>query len=141
MRRVPSCDRREEILLVLVGDRLQELPHRLRAEVIPTTCVRLMVTYRSLAADSTSVDMRYIVSTDGGTTLGRERKLGPPGDLEFAVMATDNFHPTLLKFLGDYMGVAMSASEAHAVWCRPSRPPGGSTLPQHQTTWSATIRR
>ena len=33
VRRVRSCDGRDEILLELAGDRLQELPHRLRAEV------------------------------------------------------------------------------------------------------------
>ena len=33
VRRVRSCGWRDEILLELAGDRLQELPHRLRAEV------------------------------------------------------------------------------------------------------------
>jgi hypothetical protein len=77
--------------------------------------------------------MRWVVSTDAGAMFGRERRLGRRSDNRFAAMSGT------AAFLGDYMGLAMSANAAHAVWCTASRPPPGGT--QHQTTWSATIRR
>jgi len=99
----------------------------------------VIVSFRSRVLDSNRVSMRYITSSDGGATFGRERKLGRAGDLRFAVTATDNEGGVDLFFLGDYMGLAMAADAAHAVWCRPSRPRAGSG--HHQTTWSATIPR
>ena len=93
----------------------------------------VLVGFRSVRTDSTRVDMRWIVSADGGATFGHERRLGRRSDNRFA--ATSGMD----AFLGDYIGLAMSANAAHAVWCTASRPPAGET--QHQTTWSATIRR
>src|SRR5262249_32687338 len=93
----------------------------------------VLVTFRNLGANSTRVGMRWVASADGGATFGRERRLGRPSDNRFAATSAMN------AFLGDYMGLAMSANAAHAVWCTASRPPPGGT--QHQTTWSATIRR
>jgi hypothetical protein len=92
-----------------------------------------VVTYVTRKDESDKVRMAYVVSDDGGLTFGREHRLGGVGDIDFA--ATGNG----LRFLGDYMGVAMSVDAAHAVWCRPSRPFGAAK--QHQTTWSATIPR
>ena len=93
----------------------------------------VLVAFRSLRTDSTRVDMRWIVSADGGGTFGRERRLGRRSDNRFAATARMD------AFLGDYMGLAMSANAAHAVWCTASRPPAGET--EHQTAWSATLRR
>ena len=93
----------------------------------------VLVGFRTLGADSTRVDMRWVVSTDGGATFGRERRLGRRSDNRFAATSGTD------AFLGDYMGLALSADAAHAVWCTASRPPAGGT--RHQTAWSATIRR
>jgi hypothetical protein len=89
--------------------------------------------YRSRRNLSPRVDARYVVSADGGSTFGPERRLGRTADLRFAAVAGGR------AFLGDYAGLAASADAAHAVWCLPSRPHG--TPPPHQTTWSATITR
>lgn len=91
------------------------------------------VTYRTPGRQPTTVALRYIVSSDNGTTFSRERKLGRTGNLAFAAQADSK------TFLGDYMGVAASRDAAHAVWCLPSMPHGGAAM--HQTTWSATILR
>ena len=74
------------------------------------------------------------MTTNAGLTFGRERHLGSSLQLEFAATADD------LIFLGDYMGLTLSADEAHAIWCGPARPRGSLPGP-HQPAWSATIRR
>jgi hypothetical protein len=79
--------------------------------------------------------MRYIVSPDGGATFAREGGLGHGGNLDFAATANG------VRFLGDYLGVTVSATAAHAVWCLPSHPRGGSADPMHQVTFAATFRR
>jgi hypothetical protein len=94
----------------------------------------VLVAYGTRQDDDERVFMRYVVSSDDGATFGREHRLGGAGRLEFAAMANG------LLFLGDYMGLTLSGSTAHAVWCRPTRPRGGGTGP-HQTAWSATILR
>lgn len=99
----------------------------------------VIVSFRTRVPDQQRVYMRYVTSSDAGATFGRERKLGRAGDLQYAVTTTDNLGGVDLFFLGDYMGLAMGADAAHAVWCRPSRPRAGSG--HHQTTWSATIPR
>jgi len=93
----------------------------------------VLVGFRTLRTGSTRVAMRWVVSTDAGATFGRERRLGRFSDNRFAATSGT------AAFLGDYMGLTMSADAAHAVWCTASRPPAGET--QHQTAWSATIRR
>ena len=95
----------------------------------------VLVSYVTRADDDDRVDVRYVVSTDDGTSFGRERRLGGAGNLRFAASSSGR------SFLGDYMGLAVSATAAHAVWCRPSRPRRGPTADHHQTTWSATIAR
>ena len=93
----------------------------------------VLVAYRARRGTTPRVDMRYVVSTDGGATFSRERRLGRTTNLDYAATAGG------LPFLGDYMGLAASADAAHAVWCVASsvRPPAT----QHQTTWSATLVR
>jgi hypothetical protein len=110
---------------------------RLRNRFTPAVAAyagAILVAYGSREDDDARVFMRYAVSTDEGGTFGREHRLGGPGRLEFAAMASG------LLFLGDYIGLTLSSSTAHAVWCRPTRPRRGRTGP-HQTAWSATIRR
>jgi len=92
-----------------------------------------LVSYRTRRSDSRRVDMRYVASSDGGSTFSRERRLGRNTDLDRA--ATAGGRP----FLGDYMGLAASATAAHAVWCVASGP--GLAGTHHQTTWSATLLR
>jgi hypothetical protein len=99
----------------------------------------VVIAFRSVAPGEERVSMRYVTSADGGITFGRERKLGRAGNLRFAATVGDNLGNFDLKFLGDYMGLAMSADTVHAVWCRPSRPRADSPAVHHQTTWSATI--
>jgi hypothetical protein len=94
----------------------------------------ILASYVTRKGDESKVRTHYVVSTDGGASFGPERRLGGAGNLDFAATASGG-----LSFLGDYMGLAMSADSAHAVWCRPSRP--RDTSPQHQTAWSASIPR
>ncbi|MGH7894417.1 MAG: hypothetical protein ACREQL_07095 [Candidatus Binatia bacterium] len=86
----------------------------------------VVVSFRSRVPDENRVPMRYVASSDAGATFGRERKLGRAGDLRFAVTTGDHLGAVDLRFLGDYMGLAMSADPAHAVRCRPSPPRSGS---------------
>jgi hypothetical protein len=79
--------------------------------------------------------MRYVVSPDGGATFAREGGLGHGGNLDFAATANG------VRFLGDYLGVTVSPTAAHAVWCLPSHPRGGSADPMHQVTFAATLQR
>jgi hypothetical protein len=94
----------------------------------------VLVTFRSRREDSRRVETRWVVSADGGGTFTRERRLGRATDVRFAATAGG-----VNAFLGDYMGVALSAEAAHAVWCNALRPRLKAT--HHQTTWSATILR
>ena len=95
----------------------------------------LHLTYRTRRATrfglGNKVGIRYAVSSDDGVTFARERALGPNGALRFAATSRG-------VFLGDYMGLAASATAVHAVWCLPLP---SRTSPTHQTTWSATILR
>jgi hypothetical protein len=94
----------------------------------------VLVSYGTREDQDNKVRMRYAVSADDGASFGRERRLGGSGNLDFAATASGG-----LLFLGDYIGLALSANAAHAVWCRPTR--SGASSAQHQTTWSATIPR
>jgi hypothetical protein len=94
----------------------------------------VLVVYGTRLAGGARVRMRYVASADDGVTFSRERGLGRTGNLAYAATANG------LAFLGDYLGVAMSASGAHAVWCLPLRPRAGATSPMHQVTFGATFR-
>jgi len=93
----------------------------------------VLIAYRSRKEGSVRVEVRCIVSSDGGGTFGRERRLGRLADTRLAATAGTD------AFFGDYMGLALSADAAHAVWCSSSRARPGAT--HHQTTWNATIVR
>jgi hypothetical protein len=95
----------------------------------------VLLTYRSRREGSVRVDTRWIASADGGGTFTRERRLGRPADTRFAATVAAG----VLAFFGDYMGLALSADAAHAVWCNASHPRLAAT--HHQTTWSAAIVR
>ena len=95
----------------------------------------VLVVYGALKDVGPRVAMRYVASVDGGVTFGRERRLGRVGDLTYAATSGGR------RFLGDYIGVAASASTAHAVWCLPSRPRLGAPGALHQVAWSATFTR
>jgi hypothetical protein len=81
---------------------------------------------------SNFVVQRYSHSEDDGVTYTSEIPVGPKTDLTFAAEAGG-------KFLGDYIGIAASATMAHPVWCRASQPAQQQTY--HQTTWSAVVFR
>jgi hypothetical protein len=72
-------------------------------------------------------------SPDAGHSWSKARRIGLRTDLAYAA--------TLLRgtrFLGDYMGVAVTRTDSHSVWCRAARP----TRPHaryHETVWAATI--
>jgi hypothetical protein len=94
----------------------------------------VLVTYQTRVDDSRHIDTRWIASADGGVTFARERRLGRQADTRFAATSGGSD-----VFFGDYMGVALSADAAHAVWCSSSHARLGA--PHHQTAWSATIVR
>jgi BNR repeat protein len=79
------------------------------------------------------VQLWSISSSDGGVTFVRERTIGPPADLRFAAVV----RPDRTRFLGDYVGVALSAKALVIVWCRSSPPAGAGGY--HSTVWAATI--
>jgi len=83
------------------------------------------------------VQATYVESEDAATRFGTELPLGPPSDIRFA--ATAFAGPNEASFLGDYLGVVLSAREAHAVW--PLAASNGATTDPHQTTWAGTIQR
>jgi hypothetical protein len=76
------------------------------------------------------VVQRYAHSENDGVSYTSEIAVGRKTDLNFAAEAGG-------LFLGDYIGIAASATTAHPVWCRASQPPFPETY--HQTAWSATI--
>ena len=78
-----------------------------------------------------TVRERYIHSADRGRTFGGELSIGPKIRLKWSARSGG-------KFLGDYMGIAATATRAHPVWCVSSAPPVTGAK-YHQTTWSATI--
>jgi hypothetical protein len=84
------------------------------------------------------VQETYIESTDGGNTFGEEIPLGPAADVRFAARAAGIFpHPA--RFLGDYIGVTLSSTEAHASWAFSSFN-GRNTAP-HSTIWTGAVKR
>jgi hypothetical protein len=100
------------------------------------------LTYRTRSVSgglSPLVDMRYIVSTDGGATFGSERILGDPSDLRFAAQVTGAYCTSPpCYFLGDYMGLAVSTQAVHPVWCRAFQDPAAPT-PRNESTWSSRV--
>ena len=68
---------------------------------------------------------------DGGTTSGRERRIGRRGRLDFAAKTDRGL------FLGDYMGLAAGPDAVHAVWCLPLH--GAGAPAPHQATWTARV--
>jgi hypothetical protein len=95
----------------------------------------VIVTFTTRDADGSWLQARASVSLDGGTTFRKPRRLGPHGDVRFALISSLG---APLASLGDYAGVAAGAKAAHAVWIRPSRPRDDSSG-QHQTTWATRI--
>src|SRR5438093_1219206 len=79
---------------------------------------------------SNKVGTSFVHSEDDGGAYINEVVVGRPSDLTWAAQAGG-------KFLGDYLGMGVSAKGAHPVWCRSFKPPTPQTY--HQTTWSATI--
>lgn len=103
---------------------------------------RVHVVYRTRdtsAGLSPVVDMRYIVSTDGGATFGGEQVLGEPSNLQFAAQVTthDCTNPPCY-FLGDYMGIAASPQAVHPVWCRSFDDALVQSV-RHSSTWTSMI--
>jgi hypothetical protein len=79
------------------------------------------------------LQLRSISSSDGGVTFAGERAIGPPADLRFAAVV----RPGRTRFLGDYIGVALSTESLLVVWSR-SFPPAG-VAGYHVTIWAARI--
>lgn len=80
------------------------------------------------------VQLRSISSSDGGVTFQDERPIGPAADLGFAAVV----RPDRTRFLGDYLGLALSAQSLLIVWCR-SFPPAGPAG-YHVTVWAAKVQ-
>jgi len=96
------------------------------------------ISYRTRGDNGTAPDVseNFVVSTDGGATFGAEQTAGPPTELQFAAVSIEGGSPR--AFLGDYMGLAATASHARLVWCVASQPPvSGESF--HQTTWSGEV--
>jgi hypothetical protein len=108
--------------------------------VIPTVAAhdgRVRVVYMtrvvSSGRSSQVVQLRVMSSEDSGATFEGERTIGPPADLRFAAVV----RPGRTRFLGDYLGVALSAESLLVVWSR-SFPPAGAGG-YHVTIWAAAI--
>jgi hypothetical protein len=82
---------------------------------------------------SRSLQLRSISSSDGGVTFAGERTIGPPADLRFAAVV----RPGRTRFVGDYVGLALSPESFIVVWSR-SYPPAG-VAGYHVTVWAAVI--
>jgi BNR/Asp-box repeat len=95
------------------------------------------ITYGTRGAKGTapSVTEDYLVSTNGGTTFGPQRQVGPPSVLRWAAVADT----ATRAFLGDYVGMAATPRVAVLTWCVASKPPLTGTF--HQTMWAATVSR
>jgi len=114
------------------------VPHRPRDRFTPGVAAyggAVLVVYGARKDVGPRVTMRYVASADDGVTFGRERRLGRTGDLTYAATAGGQ------RFLGDYIGVAASATTAHAVWCFSARPRLGAPGALHQVALSATFTR
>jgi hypothetical protein len=73
-------------------------------------------------------------SPNGGRSWGADRLIGHPTDLTYSATLLGG-----LRFLGDYMGLAVTRTSFHPAWCHAYRP-RRSHAPHHQTTWTATVR-
>jgi BNR repeat protein len=82
---------------------------------------------------SQALQLRVIFSGDSGATFQGERAIGPPADLRYAAQV----RPRRTRFLGDYIGVALTADSFLVVWSR-SFPPAG-VAGYHVTIWAAAI--
>jgi hypothetical protein len=89
----------------------------------------------SHARPSHLLQLRSISSSDGGVTFAAERTIGPPADLRFAAVV----RPDRTRFVGDYVGLALSPRSFVVVWSR-SHPPAG-VAGYHVTVWAAIVPR
>lgn len=87
----------------------------------PAVAIRSGVTHvswydsRDAAADATVWQMRFASSNLGGQTFGASIAIGDEFDID------DAFDTQRGRFLGDYNGVAATASTVHPVWVDSSR--------------------
>jgi hypothetical protein len=110
------------------------------SHVLPTVVARdghVRVVYMTRPGSnrrpSQSLQLRVIASEDSGSTFQGERAIGPPSDLRYAAQV----RPRRTRFIGDYIGVALTADSFLVVWSR-SFPPAG-VAGYHVTVWAATI--
>lgn len=109
--------------------------HVLPAVVARDGQVRVVYMTRSVSDERPSqlLQLRSVGSEDAGVTFAEERPIGPPADLRYAARVC----PDRTLFLGDYIGVALTADWFLVVWPR-SFPPAG-VAGYHVTIWAATI--
>ncbi len=114
-------------------------PDRARGSVdrfTPAVAARggtLHVAYRARIGDSTRVETRLVLSVDGGRSFGAELAIGPPTDLSAAPEVSGRHGR--LRFLGDYMGLAVGSRAAVVVW-----PAAFVSEEQFRTeTWAAVV--
>ena len=79
------------------------------------------------------LQLRSMTSSDGGATFGGERTVGPPADLRFAAVV----RPGRTRFVGDYVGLAVSTRSLLILWCRSSGPAGPAGF--HVRVWAAVM--
>jgi hypothetical protein len=79
------------------------------------------------------LQLRSITSSDGGATFRAERTIGPPVDLRFAALV----RPDRTRFVGDYVGLAVSTRSLLIVWSRSFGP--ASPAGFHVTVWAAVM--
>jgi uncharacterized protein YndB with AHSA1/START domain len=108
--------------------------------VLPTVAARAgrvrisyMTREQTDGRPSAILQLRMIPSANGGATFSEERTIGPPTDLRFAA----EVRPDHTRFIGDYIGLALSSESLLVVWSR-SFPPAGVTG-YHTTVWAAVI--
>lgn len=97
---------------------------------------RVHITYTTRAETdrgfSRFARQRYVWSEDAGLSFGDDLLLGPRIDLRYSARAAG------LKFLGDYVGIAVAEGVAHPVWARSSRDSDDAGN-REQRIWSATV--
>lgn len=108
--------------------------------VLPTVVARdgrvrvvYMMRSGSNRRPSHSLQLRVISSDDSGATFEWEQTIGPSSDLRYAARV----RPSRTRFLGDYIGVALTDDSFMVVWSR-SFPPAG-VAGYHVTVWAARI--
>lgn len=122
---------------VTQGEGIETLDHLTPDVAAHDGSVHLTYTTRRTRTEPSGfMKQRYRASLDRGITFEKAIVLGPRIDLRFAARDGERNDPK--KFLGDYVGIAVSREAVHPAWVVSSED-GGDPGRLHQVAWSATI--